>query len=159
MCDMGVQKAEQGQLKLLDDPIAQELLASAIPARLAYVWTDGTPRVVPTYFRWTGEVVAMGSPPGAPKLRVLRSKPSVAMTIDATTWPYKVLMIRGNADVTMVDDVDPDYAKACERYMGEEAGRAWVAGLAGQPMARIAVRPQWVGILDFDTRLPSALAQ
>ena len=149
---------QQGEVSLLDDPIAQKLLESTIPARLAYVWTDGTPRVVPIYFRWTGEQIVMGTPPRAPKLQALGSNPKVALTIDGTTWPYKVLSIRGHADVTMVADVDKDYALACERYMGEEAGRAWVAGLAGQPMARVTVRPEWVGILDFETRFPSALS-
>jgi len=149
----------QGDVALLDDPVARDLLVSAIPARLAYIWSDGSPRVVPIYFRWTVEVIAMGSPPRAPKVRVLESNPSVAITIDGTTWPYKVLMIRGDADVTVAEDVDPDYALACERYMGQEAGRAWVTGLAGRPMARIAVRPKWVGILDFETRFPSALTQ
>ena len=44
----------QGDLALLDDPVAQTLLQSTIPARLAYSWTDGTPRVVPIWFHWTG---------------------------------------------------------------------------------------------------------
>jgi hypothetical protein len=34
---------EQGSLELLDDPIAEKLLSSTIPARLAYTWMDGTP--------------------------------------------------------------------------------------------------------------------
>ena len=34
---------KQGDTKLLNDPVAQELLHSNIPARLAYVWQDGTP--------------------------------------------------------------------------------------------------------------------
>ena len=38
---------KQGEIDLLSDPIAQDLLHSRIPARLAYVWPDGTPRVVP----------------------------------------------------------------------------------------------------------------
>ena len=46
---------QQGDLALLNDPIAQALLRSTIPARLAYSWTDGTPRVVPIWFHWTGE--------------------------------------------------------------------------------------------------------
>jgi hypothetical protein len=100
----------------------------------------------------------MGTPPKAPKLQALRSNRKVALTVDGTTWPYKVLLIRGDANVTMVGDVDPDYAMACERYMGQEGGRAWVAGLAGQPMARVSVRPKWVGILDFETRFSSALS-
>jgi hypothetical protein len=42
--------AQQGSLELLDDPVAEKLLRSAIPARLAYTWMDGTPRVVPVWF-------------------------------------------------------------------------------------------------------------
>ncbi len=147
----------QGDVALLDDPVAQRLLVSTIPARLAYSWMDGTPRVVPINFRWVGGQVVMGSPPKAPKLKALQTSPRVAVTIDSDVWPYKVLLIRGITQIEMKDDVDEDYALACERYMGEEAGRAWVAGLRGQPMARIALQPDWVGILDFETRFPSAL--
>ena len=32
---------KQGEIGLLNDPIAKELLCSRIPARLAYVWPDG----------------------------------------------------------------------------------------------------------------------
>jgi nitroimidazol reductase NimA-like FMN-containing flavoprotein (pyridoxamine 5'-phosphate oxidase superfamily) len=43
---------KQGSVELLQHPASKELLQSAIPARLAYVWTDGTPRVVPIWFHW-----------------------------------------------------------------------------------------------------------
>ena len=46
----------------MDDPIAQELLRSTIPARLAYIWLDGTPRVVPIWFHWTGREFVLGTP-------------------------------------------------------------------------------------------------
>ena len=85
----------QGNLELLDDPIAQELLQSTIPARLAYTWTDGTPRVVPIWFHWTGEEVVMASPYDAPKVQALQANPAVALTIDSNTWPHKVLLLRG----------------------------------------------------------------
>ena len=45
-----------------------ELLRSTIPARLAYTWPDGTPRVVPIWFHWTGEEVIVASPADAPKV-------------------------------------------------------------------------------------------
>ena len=51
---------EQGDLALLDDPVAQELLHSTNLARLAYVWRDGTPRVVPIWFHWDGEELVLG---------------------------------------------------------------------------------------------------
>src|SRR5579863_7589056 len=60
---------QQGDLSLLQHPAAQELLHSKIPARLAYVWTDGTPRVIPIWFHWNGRDIVMATPPKAPKLK------------------------------------------------------------------------------------------
>ena len=149
----------QGDLQLLEDPVAQELLGSRELARLAYTWLDGTPRVVPIWFHWTGQALTFGSPPRAPKLRALEKAPSVAVTIDsATGWPYHALLIRGVATVEMLDHVSDEYAAAAHRYFGDEQGDAWVEQLSDQPMARITVRPSWVGVLDFETRFPSALA-
>jgi hypothetical protein len=62
---------QQGDLALLDDPVAQELLHSTNLARLAYTWRDGTPRVIPIWFHWDGETIVLGSPPNAPKVDVL----------------------------------------------------------------------------------------
>jgi hypothetical protein len=150
----------QGSLALLDDPIAQELLRSTIPARLAYVWLDGTPRVVPIWFHWTGREFVLGTPAKAPKLKALAKNPRVALTIDDNTFPHKVLMVRGVAAVEMVDGIVPEYQLAAKRYFGEAPGRAWVEQLRGMTtgMARIAIQPEWVGVLDFQTRFPSALA-
>jgi len=144
-------------LSQLDDPVAQQLLTSRAPARLAYTWSDGTPRVVPIWFHWSGDAVVLGTPLKAPKLKVLGSRPEVAVTIDTDDFPYRVLSTRGHAEVDILDDVAPEYAAAAERYMGEEQGKAWVAQLRGQRMGRIRVVPEWVNIIDFETRLPSAL--
>lgn len=149
----------QGDLALLHDPVARALLQSTIPARLAYTWTDGSPRVVPIWFHWTGEEIVLGTPPKAPKLLALRRDPRVALTIDGNDAPPKVLLIRGVATVALLEGVVPEYAAAAERYYGPEQGQAWVAQARGMlpQMARIAIRPEWVGILDFETRFPSAL--
>ena len=58
--------APRGSLELLNDPIAQELLRSTTPARLAYARPVGTPRVEPIWFHWTGDGVVMGDPAGVP---------------------------------------------------------------------------------------------
>ena len=149
--------AQQGSLELLNDPVAKALLGSVNPASLAYTWMDGSPRVVPIWFHWTGEHIVLASPVKAPKLRALAADPQVAVTIDDNEWPYKVLLVRGHANVEMLDDVAPEYELAATRYFGPEQGPAWVTTLRGTPMARIAVTPGWVAILDFQTRFPSAL--
>ena len=153
--------AHQGSLALLRDPVAQRLLQSTIPVRLAYTWHDGTPRVVPLWFHWTGNEVVMCGPIDAPKVDALKANPAVALAIDSTTWPYKSLTLRGMAEVEIVDGVAPEYEEAARRYFGEEQGRAWtnqIAHLSPQ-MARIKVHPTWAGIIDFETRFPSAIAK
>jgi hypothetical protein len=152
---------EQGDLSLLSDPVAQRLLNAPVLARLAYNWHDGTPRVVPIWFQWTGEEVVMSGPPDVPKVAALREHPDVAITIDGDQWPYKVLLLRGQAKVDLVDGVTPEYGASARKHFGDEQGNAWV-GQVGQmvsQMARISVRPTWVAILDFETRFPSALAK
>ena len=150
----------QGPLALLDDPVAQELLHSNIPARLAYVWPDGTPRVVPVWFHWNGAEFVLATPPKAPKLKALKVNPKVALTIDDNTFPHKVLMARGTATLEEVDGIVPEYELAAHRYFGEAQGRAWVQQVRQMltRMVRISIKPEWVGILDFQSRFPSALS-
>ena len=131
---------QQGSRELLNDPVASALLGSVNPARLAYTWTDGSPRVVPIWFHWTGEQFVLGSPPKAPKLKALAADPRVALTIDDNAWPYKVLLVRGRADAELIE-VFPEYEMAATRYFGPEQGPAWVATLRGKPMARHRHRP------------------
>jgi hypothetical protein len=146
--------------ELLTDPIAEGLLTSTLPAHLAYTWRDGTPRVVPIWFHWTGSQIVMASPSRAPKLRALRDGDPVSVTIDSVEWPYHVLSVRGPITITSAAGaVVPEYAAAATRYFGEQQGAAWVAQLPPEmQMVRVAVTPQWVSILDFETRFPSALS-
>jgi hypothetical protein len=157
----------QGDLRLLETGQAQELLQSPIPARLAFVWTDGTPRVVPTWFHWTGREIVMVTFTAGPNIGVrhpaariaaLRANPRVALTIDTDGYPPKSLTVRGTAVITEIAGVASEYAAAARRYLGEDAAAAMLAAVdqPGTGQARIAVRPDWVGLLDFVTRRPSA---
>jgi hypothetical protein len=72
----------QGDVRLLETEVGRRLLASRIPARLAYVAPDGTPRVLATWFHWTGDVLSMPTFLAAPhlrhpvgRLRALRANP------------------------------------------------------------------------------------
>jgi hypothetical protein len=156
----------QGDLRLLETDVARRLLASRIPARLAYVAPDGTPRVLSTWFHWTGDVLSMSTFLAAPhlrqpvaRLRALRTNPDVAVTIDTETWPPEVLSIRGRVEIREVDGIPAEYAWSAIRYVGEDPGRAYLAQIdqPGTRMARIDLHPAWAGLLDFESRLPRAL--
>lgn len=151
--------SRQGSLDLLGDPVAQALLASTAPARLAYTWPDGTPRIVPIGFHWNGTEIVLGTFPDAPKMKALRNGTRVAVSIDTDTMPYKVLQVRGAVRTDVVDGIAPEYEAMTIATFGEEAGRDWLAtmGPLCPRMARIFITPEWVAILDFETRFPSAL--
>jgi hypothetical protein len=162
---IGSHDIPQGDLRLLETDIAQRLLRSTIPARLAYTATDGTPRVVPTWFVWTGAELVMATfthcpPQGilrpARRLRALCANPDVAVTIDSEPQPPDVLTLRGRVTITEVRGMVPEQIQAARRYLGEAGGASYVAR-AEHPdttMARIALRPTWAGVLDFKTRFP-----
>ncbi len=149
----------QGDLRLLETDVAQRLLTSTVPARLAYVSTDGTPRVLPINFHWNGTELVMGTFAPSRKARALRANPQVAITIDTERQPPEVLLVRGPASVTDVDGVLPEYAQAFRRYMGDEVADGYLPHLEqhGVAMERIAVTPTWVGVLDFRTRFPEGM--
>jgi hypothetical protein len=156
----------QGDLRLLDAPAAQELLASAIPARVAYVTATGAPRIVPTWFHWDGQRIVMATWVAGPhvqhrarRLDDLAQRPGVTISIDTDDQPPRALQIRGLATVEHLDGIVDEYRIAAERYLGVDAARGYVAAFDHVPvtMARISVRPEWVGLLDFQTRLPGPL--
>src|SRR5436309_15001785 len=101
---------DETRATLQTDPVAGQLLQAAPLARLAYTWLDGTPRVVPMWFHWTGEAFLLGAPPNAPKMQALARNPRVALSIDSDAWPYQVLTVRGAAAIELVDWTFPEYA-------------------------------------------------
>jgi hypothetical protein len=156
----------QGDLGLLRTDLAERLLASTIPARYAYTALDGTPRIVASWFLWTGEELVLPTFISAPhishaayRVRALRVNPDVAVSIDTETFPPEVLSIRGRAEITEVDGVAGEYAEAARRFLGSEQATGYLAQIdqPGTRMARITVQPAWVGLMDFQSRMPSAL--
>ena len=152
---------EQGDPRLLDEPVAQRLLTSTEYARLAYLALDGTPRLIPTLFHWNGTAIVLPGFATAARLRAIRANPSVAVTIDHAGPPPEVLQLRGTAEIEVVTGLVEEYELAHKRYYGDEQGERNVAPLreAGVSMARVVLRPSWVGIIDFQQRLPRAMTE
>ena len=156
----------QGDLRLLESDVATRLLESTIPARYAYTALDGTPRIVASWFVWTGEELVLPTFISAPhirhaayRVRALRANPDVAVSIDTESSPPQVLSLRGKAEITEIEGVAAEYAEAAHRFLGSEDAAGYLAEIdqPGTRMARIAVRPTWVALMDFETRMPSAL--
>ena len=148
-------------MRVLNDPLAQELIHSSIPARVAYTARDGTPRVVPLGFHWNGAEFIICTVPRSPKVRALSVNPAVAITIDTVAFPPHVLLVRGAASLEEVDGVPAEYLEATAKQVGPEQMPAFEAEVRGlyKQMVRIRVVPSWAKLLDFETRLPSPVEE
>lgn len=146
---------------LTTDPLARRLLTSALPARLAYVALDGTPRVVPIGFHFDGTHVVVATAEGAPKIPAIEANPHVALTIDTDTYPPAVLQIRGTARVSMVDGVCDEYLAASRKLVPADHWDAFKAEVTTlyDRMARIEITPAWATVFDFETRAPRAIME
>jgi hypothetical protein len=146
-------------LRVLGDPLAQELIQSNIPARLAYVGPDGFPRAIPIGFHWNGADFVVCTVPHAPKVPALKANPKVAFTVDTNTFPPHVLLVRGTASIEVVDGVPPEYLAAARKSIAPDQWESFEAQVRGlyKQMARITINPLWAKLLDFETRFPTPI--
>ena len=145
--------------EILAQPYALQLLNGPEPARMAYEGLDGEPRVIPIGFWTEGERIAMATLPKSAKVAALRKYPMVALTIDQGAFPPKALLIRGTAEVELVEGIPDGYLRAGRKVMTEEQYPQWVAGVHSvyDEMVVITITPTWVKLLDFETTIPKAV--
>ena len=98
----------------------------------------------------------------APKLQALSENPMVALTMDTEVHPPKILLIRGRAELDVVDGIPDEYLQMSGTYeMTPEQRVEWEAEVRSlyDGMVRIVVTPTWAKLIDFETTLPSAVEE
>ena len=141
---------------------AQELLEATSLAHLAYNAQDGTPRVVPVGYFWTGTEFVVSTATTAPKVAALRARPDVALSIvgNDAAGQARALSVRGRVSIEIVDGLVPEYVAAARKSMGAEAAAEFEKACREMydQMARIAIVPTWARFYDFGAgRLPRFL--
>lgn len=148
----------------LSTPGAQALLASTSAAHLAYISEDGTPRVIPVGYFWTGHQFVIASATTSPKVVALSAHPDVALSIDGGDTPdqARALSIRGRATVEIVEGVVAEYLAAARKTWDADAAAEFEENVRRmyEQMARIAITPRWVRYYDFGAgRMPRFLQE
>jgi pyridoxamine 5'-phosphate oxidase-like protein len=145
--------------RVLADPVAQRLLQSPLLARLAYNGADGAPRVIPIGYLWTGSSFVMCTATVAPKVAALRRDPRVALEVDSETVPPNILLVRGTAEIEIVDGIPDEFLAASHKAVPEQQWGAFEEQVRAlyPAMARISITPRWAKVLDFETRVPIAV--
>ncbi|MCA9832428.1 MAG: pyridoxamine 5'-phosphate oxidase family protein [Thermomicrobiales bacterium] len=138
------------------DPFVQKLLAAPIPARLAYIGLDGTPRVVPVSYLWDGSHFVFASPPEWYKIKSIVANPAVAFSVDTTDFPPLILSVRGIATVEFDQGLPEVYVEASRRIVGEDRMPDWERAVRAENrnMALVRIKPTWIKVVDFETRYP-----
>lgn len=146
----------QGDPRLLQTAKAQRLLDAPVPAHLSYLAQDGTPRVIPMNFVWAGAELVMGAFAGTYKVAAMRRRPRVAIALSVTDPETQVLLLRGDIRLDEHHGLLPEYAQAHRKTVGGQASEEYLRLIdrPGLRMVRLSLVPDWVGLLDFDERLP-----
>jgi hypothetical protein len=72
------------------------------------------------------------------------------------------LLVRGRADLDVVDGIPEEYLETSGTYtMTPEQREEWEADVRSlyDGMVRIVVTPTWAKLIDFETTLPSAVEE
>ena len=85
----------------------------------------------------------------------------MALTVDTDEYPPKVLLVRGIADVELVDGILDEYLPTNQKRSDPKQFAQWEAEIRSlyKQMVRIEIRPTWAKVLDFETRIPSAVQE
>ena len=85
----------------------ETFLAQTFPTPLGVIATlrrDGSPHIVPVWFRWDAGVVKLWTTETRIWVRNLLRDPRVAFSVQTFEEPYPAVMMRGDATVATADD-------------------------------------------------------
>ena len=109
----------------------EAFLAQTFPTPLGVIATlrrDGSPHLVPVWFRWDAGAVTMWTTETRVWVRNLLRDPRVAFTVQTFEAPYPAVMMRGSATVATADDATVEWARAItRRYVAPEDVDDYVA--------------------------------
>lgn len=100
-------------------PQEVELLREPQIANVATVMADGTPQVTPVWIDTDGENVYFNTARHRVKFRNLERNPKVAISVVDRNDPYRLVVLRGTAELTD-QDADAHIDKLAKKYLGAD---------------------------------------
>lgn len=143
--------------RVLRQPLAPNvglLLESRIPARMAWVAGDATPRIAPIWFGWTGSELVMSTFAGSRKTADLSDGTVVSVSIDTEGFPYRSLSLRGPITARSTRGLSPEYREAASRYLGPLMGERWLAFVGSPDQVVLSMRPTMAIASDMGAESP-----
>jgi PPOX class probable F420-dependent enzyme len=110
----------------------EAFLAQAFPTPLGVVATlrqDGSPHIVPVWFRWDAGAVTIWTTEARAWVRNLLRDPRVAFSVQTFEEPYPAVVMRGRATVATADDAATieEIRAITRRYVAPEGVEGYIA--------------------------------
>jgi PPOX class probable F420-dependent enzyme len=129
------------------DTERQNFLADKHVGVLSVEATDGRPPAsVPIWYGYTpGGQILINTGASSRKARLIQQAGRVTLVVQREEPPYQYVIVEGTVvDVTSPTPLEVRHAIAI-RYLGEEGGRAFVAGMGDNASVLFTVRPdRWI---------------
>ena len=91
------------------------------------VRADGSPHVVPVWYRWDGDAVRVWTHEERLWVRNLRRDPRIAFSVQETEPPYGAVTMRGRAEIcTASADAEDEIRRITRRYLSENEVEGYV---------------------------------
>ena len=132
----------------------QEFLAALHVGVLSVAADDRPPASVPIWYDYVpGGNIRVNTGAGSRKSKLIERAGAVTLVVQREEPPYQYVVVEGTVvDITTPTPVEVREAIAI-RYLGEEAGRAFVHSLEGQDSVLFTIRPdRWI-TADFSGEL------
>jgi uncharacterized protein len=132
----------------------QDFLAALHVGVLSVAADDRPPASVPIWYDYVpGGNIRINTGASSRKAKLIEKAGAVTLVVQREEPPYQYVVVEGTVvDVTTPTPLDVREAVAI-RYLGEEAGRAFVQTLEGQESVLFTIRPdRWI-TADFSGEL------
>jgi PPOX class probable F420-dependent enzyme len=133
-------------MKKLTDAERQEFLAAKHIAVLSVAADGRPPASVPIWYDYTpGGNVRIMTGASSRKARLIERAGAVTLVVQREETPYQYVVVEGSV-VATTRPAPADVQEAIAiRYLGEEAGRAFVRSMAGVEEVLFTIRPdRWL---------------
>jgi PPOX class probable F420-dependent enzyme len=110
----------------------ETFLGQAFPTPLGVVGTlreDGSPHLVPVWFRWDGAAVTIWTTQTRAWVRNLLRDPRTAFSVQTFEDPYPAVVMRGTATVATADDrsTNEEIRAITRRYVPADGVESYIA--------------------------------
>jgi len=89
-------------------------------AHLATLMSDGAPHVAPVWVDRDGDVILVNTAEGRVKVKNVGRDPRVAISIQDSTNPYHMALIRGRVEERTTKGADEHIDKLAKKYLGKD---------------------------------------